>query len=257
MGAKIYVPAAKTWSFFSRNKDKLASSQALIADNDETNYSVCMTVENDIPMFTVFKGDQKIESEGAVDEDDCRDTAQRLFVKHLFPVTVVDEKAIPHGEQLHISEIDKEAWEYPEPQGRQTLYFPDFPEDDEFDLRGLDVEEEDDAWAIWKQLHEQISVPLEELDDPKSAEDVIYVRSDDVQQQVADLLDTLTEGDGAQVEDDLVDDVTQHLLQYLAVVHKLPIWYPMITQDVDTGTEMLETYPYLDMAVDHDECVFR
>lgn len=267
MAVKIHVPASKAWEFFVKNKPMLEKEQAIIAENDETEYAVCMTVELGMPQFNVFKGDRQIEQEGAVDAEDCRDTAQRLFIKHLFPVTVVDEKAIPHGEQLHISEIDDDAWEYPRPQGTRDpfenldidldpLEFGTDPSGD-FALDPLEDDDEDEDFnEYWSELHEEISIPWDEVPDQKLADDIMYIRYDEIQQKTEDLLETILETGGDPVNQAMLEDVIEHLLQYLSAVHHECIWYPT-TVDGEDGVELFETYPYSDMAEGFTDCEFK
>lgn len=253
MAVKIHVPAEKSWEFFVKNKPMLEKEQAIIAENDETEYSVCMTVEFGLPQFNVYKGDREVEHEGAVDPEDCRDTAQRLFVKHLFPVTVVDDKAIPRGQQLHISEIDDDAWEYPAPQGMNTDA-ADFAED--FDPLQFDPrDEEEDFEELWGELHEEISMPWEEVDDQKLVDDVMYIRDDEIQQKTEDLLEAILETDGDPINPDMLQDVIEHMMMYISAVHHECIWYPTTVKK--DGVELFQTYPYIDMVEGYSKCEFK
>lgn len=100
MGVKIYIPAADVWSFFENNRKRLSEEMVIIAENTETEYTVYLTEENEYPLFVVCKGDEDAEyDEGAISQKDCEDTAQRCFLRYLYPVTVTAcKKSIPFEE---------------------------------------------------------------------------------------------------------------------------------------------------------------
>lgn len=93
LGVKIHVPADEVWSFFQKNKDRLSEEMVLIAENEETEYSLYLTEEDGLPLFSMCKGDDEPEyEEGAINEKDCADTAKQCCVKYLMPVIVNSSK---------------------------------------------------------------------------------------------------------------------------------------------------------------------
>ncbi len=95
---QIYIPADDVWSFFQSNIDRLKEEMVIIAENEDTEYTVYLTEDKGYPSFAVCKGDSKPEyEEGAISETDCTETAKRCFVRYLFPVVVNYEKGYPKG----------------------------------------------------------------------------------------------------------------------------------------------------------------
>ena len=53
MVVKIYVEPDDTWDFFDDNLYRLKEEMVLIAENEETEYSVFITENNGNPLFSV------------------------------------------------------------------------------------------------------------------------------------------------------------------------------------------------------------
>ena len=95
MSAKIHIPADEVWSFFFKNKERCTEEMVEIASNDETKYAVYLTEDEGYPMLSVCHGDDEPEyEEGAISKDDCTETAKRIFIRYLFPVTVTCGKTV-------------------------------------------------------------------------------------------------------------------------------------------------------------------
>lgn len=89
MGVIIHIEPEDIWQFFQKNKKRLKKEMVLIAENEETEYALYLTEEDNLPLFSVCKGDGEPEyEEGAVNEKDCADTAKQCCAKYLMPVTV-------------------------------------------------------------------------------------------------------------------------------------------------------------------------
>ncbi len=192
MGVKIYIPAADVWSFFENNEKRLSEEMVIIAENAETEYTVYLTEENGYPLFVVCQGDNDAEyDEGAISPKDCEDTAQRCFLRYLYPVTVTSAK-----------------------------YTAPFDEDD-----------------------------FDEEFTKQELEDAMYEREDELALAMGDFLQVaLQEGvDGTDLVDtyglELVNDVLEHTLQYIAESYELPIYRPTLIVN-DLGEEEYVEYPY-------------
>lgn len=122
MGVIIHIEPENIWEFFQKNKKRLKKEMVLIAENEETEYSLYLTEEDGLPLFSVCKGDDEPEyEEGAVNEKDCTDTAKQCCVKYLLPVTVHSKKSFndawndsdtsfaSRGEQAEV--IENREWE--------------------------------------------------------------------------------------------------------------------------------------------------
>lgn len=95
MSTKIHIPADEVWSFFFKNKERCAEEMVEIASNDETKYAVYLTEDEGYPMLSVCHGDDEPEyEEGTISKDDCTETAQRMFIRYLCPVTVTCGKTV-------------------------------------------------------------------------------------------------------------------------------------------------------------------
>ncbi len=104
MAVKIYVEPDDTWDFFDDNLYRLKEEMVLIAENEETEYSVFITENNGNPLFSVCKGDAAPEYEAeSSDEIDCVNTAEVLYMQYLYPVVVVD------GHSIQLDDIDDES----------------------------------------------------------------------------------------------------------------------------------------------------
>lgn len=92
---KIYIPADELWIFYIQNEERCESEMVLIAENAETGYAVYLTVEDGCVVLSVCKGEDEPEYEEYVlNNDDCMNTAKKLFMRYLIPISIVDGKAV-------------------------------------------------------------------------------------------------------------------------------------------------------------------
>lgn len=118
MGASIHIQPENIWSFFQKNRKRLSEEMVAIAENDDTEYAVYLTEEDGLPHFCVCKGDGAPEyEEGAINEQDCADTAKKCCVQYLFPVTVTSRRGKPYA----FDEEDAVA-DLVEPDQEDTIY---------------------------------------------------------------------------------------------------------------------------------------
>lgn len=109
MSVKIYIPADEVWSFFFKNKERCTEEMVEIAANDETEYAVYLTEDEGCPMLSVCHGDDEPEcEEGTISMDDCTETAKRMFIRYLFPVTVTCDKAVSQKSIVKYEEPDED-----------------------------------------------------------------------------------------------------------------------------------------------------
>lgn len=84
-------------------------------------------------------------------------------------------------------------------------------------------------------------------------EDMISERESELDCAVWELLETVLQGvycdDCCEDFDDMLDDLKEHFLEYMARKHDLPVYRPMILE-YDDGTEELSEYPYEEMEFD-------
>lgn len=95
----------------------------------------------------------------------------------------------------------------------------------------------------------------EEYESLLDIEDQIAERELELDDAVISFLDVVLDEDssmlGAEL-DDIVEDVKDHICEYLARKHELPVRRPMILED-DDGDEFFEEYPYDDCLEFEDE----
>lgn len=126
MGASIHLQPENIWQFFQQNKKRLSKEMVVIAENDETEYAVYLTEEDGFPHFCVCKGSGAPEyEEGAINEQDCADTAKKCCVQYLFPVTVTSRrgKLYTFDEDGCVTDLDEQDQEDTIYQREDDLFF--------------------------------------------------------------------------------------------------------------------------------------
>ena len=89
MSIKIHVEPEDVWDFFYDNPVRMEDEMVAIAENEDTKFAVFLT-DNDcgLPLLIVYRGEHKEYEERTVSDRDCRETAQKMYTKYLYPVTV-------------------------------------------------------------------------------------------------------------------------------------------------------------------------
>lgn len=89
MGVVVHLKSSDAWSFFQKNKVRLGKEMVVIAENTDTDHTICLEEEQGLPLVSVYRADKRLCEEGAVSEKDCEDTVKGVYFKYLFPVKVV------------------------------------------------------------------------------------------------------------------------------------------------------------------------
>lgn len=90
-------------------------------------------------------------------------------------------------------------------------------------------------------------------------EDAMYEREDELRLALCDFMQVALreDGDGTDIMDtygvDMVDDILDIVLEYMATEHCLDIYRPTIITDDETGCELYTEYPY-DSDMPYEEC---
>lgn len=97
----------------------------------------------------------------------------------------------------------------------------------------------------------------EEDSEHESVDDEIYQREDELKLAMLDFLScVLQEKNGDKIITEygeaFVSEVLDHVLEYISYDHCIPIFRPMFVEDPETGDEVFEEFPYVDIS-DHDE----
>lgn len=99
------------------------------------------------------------------------------------------------------------------------------------------------------------SEPVEEDDylSQQDMKDMQYEREDELRLAMMDFLSVALGSDLESVmidlEDGQVEDILDHILQYLAEEHGVSVWRPMFVENEQTGVEEFCEYPYANATV--------
>jgi hypothetical protein len=209
----IHIRPAEGWGYFVRNKTRLSEELVEIASNEATNTSVYMTEENGNPYLYVYRDDKKIF------QSECTtiyETERNLRV--VFSTYITDLEVVGSSND---DDDDSEEAE------NNTFVAEADDDDDDTPPANSDL----DAMSE-KEFQSYIN----------EREDVIF-------NAVSDLIAVLTEDSVGALEfetsdDDCVDNIVNHIVEYLAIKCGFRIRRPMtIIEDV-TGFEVRTEYPY-------------
>lgn len=89
---QIHLSSYEVWTFFENNEERLGKEMVCIAENKDTGYSVFLEEKSGIPFFKIFRDEEFEYGEAATCAFDCREVAQKLYRKYLFPITVQEDK---------------------------------------------------------------------------------------------------------------------------------------------------------------------
>lgn len=127
---KIYISVTELWSFYLQNIDRCEREMVLVAENIDTEYAVYITDEDNELKFSVCKGNGQPEyEEYALNKDDCVNTAKKIMLRYLIPITFVNGKAvIPDDFPEGLKDDEELAW------SRQDMEDEMYEREDELDL---------------------------------------------------------------------------------------------------------------------------
>lgn len=209
-GVKVHVSPDNIWEFFQNNKGRLVDNKVVIAENTDTGYAVLLTNDYDgVANLIVERNEERIYNNYEWSSGGCYSTYRQLIGKYLLPVTE------------------------DEPQQEPARKFSDYDIPDDLPPNVTTDEEE--------------SFEDDELLD---MEDAQYEREDELFLAMADYLSIAMNeggGDGGAIIStygtEFVNEVTDHVLEYLAVEQGIEIYRPTIFED-DNGEPMMTEFPY-------------
>lgn len=219
---KSYIPYDRVPDFYRENEACLETTCAIIAENQETGVAVCVTKASGQPAIAVFRNGEQIKLAYPTGCDGIDDVAMEMSIQYLIE---------PEDDDL---------------TGSGEIRYTVVDDDDDDDVRIY--EDEDDA-PDYPEVEEDCREPMDLKDcSPHYIDtvyDVTYVRDDEINGAVHDLLNELMEGGfslNGEVSMELVAEVREHILQYLASEHKISVWAPRVIEA--EGGEFLDPYPY-------------
>lgn len=209
----IHIRPLEGWGYFIRNKTRLSEELVEIASNEATNTSVYMTEENGNPYLYVYRDDKKIFQSECTTIYETERNLRVVFATYITGLEVVGSS--------NDDEDDSE-----EAEDNTSVAEAD---DDDDDTQPANSEL--DAMSE-KEFQSYI----------KEREDVIF-------NAVSDLISVLTEDSVSALEfdpsdDDYVDNIVNHIVEYLAIKCGFRIRRPMTIIEDDTGFEVRTEYPY-------------
>ena len=112
-----------------------------------------------------------------------------------------------------------------------------------------------EALNLYKQPAKNDDADDDEEDDPRlEREALIEDREIELDDALQAFLDAVCEHESSSyyIDDDILGDIKEHFLEYIARKWKLPVYRPMMLEDED-GKEFFEDYPYESMIFDDED----
>lgn len=229
----IHIQPVEAWGYYIKNQERLEEELVEIASNEETKTSVYMTDEDGTPYLYVYRNDKKIFQSECSTIYTTERNLRMIYAKYLTPLRVVvggktddEEDDSPYNDD-----------EFPLAEG----------DDDNVPMPDATDDEDDDA-------------PISELDAMSDAEfqDMIDEREDVIYAAIQDLIAVLTEDDVCALEfsgedDDSVDNIVDHIVEYLAIKCGLRIRRPMNVINDESGLHVRTEYPYEEFDFSEEE----
>ena len=208
----IHIRPAEGWGYFVMNKTRLSEELVEIASNEATNTSVYMTEENGNPYLYVYRDDKKIFQSECTTIYETERNLRVVFATYITDLEVVG------------SSNDDE----------------DDSEEAEDNTSVAEADDDDDTPPANSDLDAMSE---------KEFQSYINEREDVIFNAVSDLIAVLTEDSVSALEfdpsdDDCVDNIVNHIVEYLAIKCGFRIRRPMTIIEDDTGFEVRTEYPY-------------
>ena len=218
MNPDIYVESKDVWDFYKKNIKRMSEELVLIAENKETEYAVYVTQDEGYLTILVYKDEEEILDDFALEKFICEVTIEGIYEKYLYPGIYTD-----NGYQF-VNEEDcakAHADAPPLPSSTQDMEDTVYEREDELYMATLDLLEKFTYRAIYAKDY---------IDD--CADEEMYpVEVDEIYAEV------------------IADSLVNVFCKYLKDEHYVSVYRPMFIQ-TDKGEEIFTEYPY-----DHPEFV--
>lgn len=141
-------------------------------------------------------------------------------------------------------------------------------ESDEVEIYREDILNEKDANRTADRIYEEyLSIKAIEtitededdgtvyVDDDEDEDNQVLIneREDDLDAAVMEFVNIVSDTGCYNIEDEVLDDLKEHFLEYMHKTWGIGIYRPMYLEDVDTGEEYFTEYPYEDMVFDDED----
>lgn len=85
-GFKGYVYPENVWEVFDKNKTRLLKEIVTIAENEDTGYSLAITIDGEERLVSLYRDGKKEKEEAVISKADCTDTVCYYIDQYLLPV---------------------------------------------------------------------------------------------------------------------------------------------------------------------------
>ena len=86
---------------------------------------------------------------------------------------------------------------------------------------------------------------------------MIDEREDEIELSVRDFVSVVSDTGCYNIEDEVIDDLKEHFLEYMYRKWGIGIYRPMYLEDTDTGEDYFTEYPYDDLVYEDDNPIYK
>lgn len=118
-GFRGYVLPEKVWELFDKNESRLNGKIVEIAENTDTGYSLCVTIERGTRLVQVYRNGELEKEDVVVNRSDCTDVVCFMIDTFMIPLgdyapSVEEEKSEDGENDLPIDDEEDDGEEKPE-----------------------------------------------------------------------------------------------------------------------------------------------
>lgn len=104
-------------------------------------------------------------------------------------------------------------------------------------------------------VYEDTTVYVEDEEDDEQS--LIDEREDEIELSVRDFVSVVSDTGCYNIEDEVIDDLKEHFLEYMYRKWGIGIYRPMYLEDADTGEDYFTEYPYDDLVYEDDNPIYK
>lgn len=104
-------------------------------------------------------------------------------------------------------------------------------------------------------VDEDTTVYIEDEEDDEQS--LIDEREDEIELSVRDFVSVVSDTGCYNIEDEVIDDLKEHFLEYMYRKWGIGIYRPMYLEDADTGEDYFTEYPYDDLVYEDNNPIYK
>lgn len=104
-------------------------------------------------------------------------------------------------------------------------------------------------------VYEDTTVYIEDEEDDDQS--LIDEREDEIDLAIRDFICVVSDAGDYNIEDEVIDDLKEHFLEYMYRKWGIGIYRPMYLEDADTGEDYFTEYPYDDLVYEDDNPIYK